>query len=126
MVTSIIDLYCKIFVNFQGDRLELFEKLKGFLKFNSAEMNSIITNSANIDIYRNEDFNPTTHGDFLFFEYFLEVYPTEIGSLETQIEIISKLLLYFWELKIYAVAACDFEDKLPQNGGYKDQKIYDP
>jgi hypothetical protein len=58
----------------------------------------------------------TPPDDFVNFRYYLEV-ENEKGGLADHIETVSKLLEGLWAQGIPAVAACDYEESLPESGG---------
>jgi hypothetical protein len=79
-------------------------------------------NSFEIDIVKNSDFNESESkkfpDGFLSFPFLIEYYFD--GEVETaDISNATVILERFWKNNISAIASCDFEDKLPENGGYK-------
>jgi hypothetical protein len=42
---------------------------------------------------------------------------------DSHIALVNKILTWLWSQKIPAVAASDYEDQLPNNGGYKSPLI---
>src|ERR1700687_2877166 len=56
---------------------------------------------------------------FLHFRCVIEIYFSPDCLAEERIALASKVLEVLWSLSLPAVAACDFEDKLPRGGGYK-------
>ncbi|MNH38473.1 hypothetical protein D3C79_995090 [compost metagenome] len=71
---------------------------------------------------RNDDFNDIRRKEildgFLFSRYLVEMEPNENVDGEAYIAMISILLEGLWSAGYKAVAACDFEDRLPNKGGY--------
>ncbi len=59
---------------------------------------------------------------FLFFSHFIEVESSELLSYII-ISLIADLMTKLWKMDIPAVCACDFEDKLPNSGGYNSKVI---
>ena len=45
------------------------------------------------------------------------------GSRPTRRTLVERLLPLLWERGIPAVAACDYEDELPEKGGYKSRAV---
>lgn len=61
---------------------------------------------------------------FLHFRFMLELYSDEDGEPEDAevaeaLELVSSLLVALWQSGIPAVAACDYEERLPWSGGSK-------
>jgi hypothetical protein len=57
---------------------------------------------------------------FLFFDHFVEVYFAPVADLDHRVAEVSKVLDHLWGLGRPAVAACDYEDKLPRRAGTAD------
>jgi hypothetical protein len=55
---------------------------------------------------------------FLYFKFIIEIEIDESIETENAAKEIGQLLVYLWS-SYSAVAACDFEELLPENGGYK-------
>ncbi|MTG99212.1 hypothetical protein NWE55_11120 [Myroides albus] len=60
---------------------------------------------------------------FLYFTIVLAYYKETDYSLD-DIYNSTLLLEKYWSNNICAIACCDFEDKLPEKGGYKSEAIY--
>jgi hypothetical protein len=120
-----MDLYCSMFVDFSGDTKGILEKISKAIPGSEIENSSIDTDKIALSVRRNDEFD-NKGVDFLFFKYIVEIDPTDESTLETQVDFISKMLTNFWDDEIKAVAACDFEDMLPNNGGYFEEKVYQP
>lgn len=56
--------------------------------------------------------------DFLYFKHYIEITPIQEQTLEEQVELVSKLLEYFWPKSYKAVAITDYEDTLPRRCDY--------
>ncbi len=67
--------------------------------------------------FENGDFKSFPDG-FLYFKYYIEI--ESDNSIE---QFISTLLNYLWQKDISAVASCDFEKTLLENGGYNSKSI---
>jgi hypothetical protein len=83
-------------------------------------------NSFEIDIVKNSDFNESESkkfpDGFLSFPFLIEYYSN--GEVKTaDIFNATVILEELWKNNIPAIASCDFEDKLPENGGYKSKNI---
>src|SRR5689334_19229069 len=80
-----------------------------------------------IDVRRNRDADSsrasTFPDGFLGFRYTLELYPSPTVDLDGRVATVSKLLNFVWSQGIPAVAACDYEDHLPNGGGYNRRSV---
>lgn len=65
---------------------------------------------------KNEEYNQQSN-DFLHFKYRLDI--DFLNETVNYVSIVGAILLFLWSNQIPAVAACDYEDNLPENGGYK-------
>ena len=86
-------------------------------------MTAVILNANGglVDVLKNDDADSSkiTHSDgFLHYPYLVETEPKEGFNRNTYVSGISRLLESLWVANFKAVAACDFEDELPRNGGY--------
>ncbi|MFN5539770.1 MAG: hypothetical protein ACK481_06925 [Candidatus Melainabacteria bacterium] len=116
------DLACMIYVDLSEN--ELIDKMLCLLS-SSTRTNSFYIDNNEILIIKNLSFDSVKRqqfpNGFLYYQQIIEVFPdeTKTVSLENQITLISKIIKYLWSEFIAAVAACDYEDKLPNNGGYR-------
>jgi len=86
------------------------------------EYSCISDNIWNLDLVRNDDFrelrrNQSPDG-FLFSRYLIEIEPNEDVGEEFYITTVSHLLNELWRGGYKAVTSCNFEDLLPNKGGY--------
>ncbi|MHA6530792.1 1,4-dihydroxy-6-naphthoate synthase [Paenibacillus sp. BAC0078] len=121
MLNDDFDPYCKIFLDTDFDRnivlASIKENIGGVL-----EQSNITNDICNFDVLRNDDFhehrrNESSDG-FLFSRYLIEIEPNEDVGTETYITSVSLLIEGLWRVGYKAVASCDFEEMLPNKGGY--------
>lgn len=78
------------------------------------------------DIIRNEDYDPNRRrqfpGGFIYFRYYIDLYVDASASVD-RAEAVTDVLEGLWDWGIPAVAACDYEDLLPHNGGYRSRAV---
>ena len=55
---------------------------------------------------------------FLYYRYFLDIDPVQDVDEADYVASVATLLTQLWQSEYKAVAACDFEDRLPRKGGY--------
>jgi hypothetical protein len=83
---------------------------------------------ADIHVEANDDYDDrkkNKRGDgFLYFglRVYIEVNPGV--ERQTLVDGVARILEHLWAQGSRAVAACDFEDELPRNGGFKDGKEF--
>lgn len=80
-----------------------------------------------IDINANDEYDKEKEKEFpdgfLYFPFSIEIDIQNDIRIEDAAREVSCLLKYLWENNYAAVAACDFEDQLPEKGGYKSKNI---
>jgi len=119
------DLACVIYSNINKNIL--MEKLRQLLS--EKDDASFYAYDNEVEILKNLDFDSVKcqqfPDGFLYFCQRIEIFPDESKrvSLENQIALVSMLLKYLWSQGVPAVAACDYEDQLPNNGGYRSAEI---
>lgn len=118
-------LYCKIYLQSELSltelQFEIAKKLHGQI-----HGYSILIENIEIDVSKSNDFDEKKSKEFpdgfLYFKYTIEVFGNN-GKIESFLNIVSCVLEFFWAKGTPAVAACDFEQALPQKGGYKSKNI---
>lgn len=108
-------LYCKIFVQGASSRDALLDILVTSVA-GERRRTGLTTSLMEIDIRKNDDHDAerARASDFLHFQFFLDVEPIPGVVRERYIREVSVLLKSLWAKGILAVAACPFEDELPQ------------
>jgi hypothetical protein len=110
------NLYCKIFIDTDADRDYVKRQIARILS-GSIDFWTIVTEFGEFDIRKNSDFDEEKRDKpkgFLFSRYYLDIDILEGTEQEFYISSIAKLLQGLWDLGYKAIAACDFEDKLPK------------
>ena len=112
------ELIIKVFINID-DKQEL-EKLVEKIDLKNKQY-------FELDILKNPDFNERIAkifpDGFLHFPYIIEYYKSEKVFDDKDINNSRTILETLWEKNIPAIAASDYEEKLPENGGYKSKKV---
>jgi hypothetical protein len=71
-------------------------------------------------IMKNDDYDPikkdVSDDGPLYYKYFLDIEPSDGVDFETYLIQIKKLIAYLREKRFKPIAACEFEDKLDQEG----------
>lgn len=114
------NLYCKIFIFASLSRQSLLELLAEITQGNLSA-GTVETPWGLLDVLRNSeaDLSKVSESDgFLFYPYFMDIEGASNGTELTFIKAISEVLEALWAKNIKAIAACDFEDKLPRKGGF--------
>lgn len=114
------DLYCAIYVNAPVTREELAALVLQIAGAENVGRYLLRLLSAEVEVRPNEDANERLRGSqengFLYYPYLLEVDALPGQSIEQQMALVSAILELLWARQFNAVAACDFEDRLPRNG----------
>jgi hypothetical protein len=115
-------LDCKIYVDTPVTADQLTRQIADVLSAKH-DVNTVYTADQTLDIVENDDFDATKRTDFpdgfLYFPYYVEIYARRDVPHQKQVDLVSALLTYFWAHGMAAVAACDYETELPNDGGYK-------
>lgn len=116
------DLYCKLFINSSMSIGELAKDISEFFDLSLDKFLSIESEYFTVDILKNKEFDEEKSKDipngFLYFPYFLDIDSTEKTEKEKYIKMIGDLMLHLWDNKCQLVASSDFEELLPNKGGY--------
>jgi hypothetical protein len=119
------ELECKIYVDAEGTKEELAKRLAPLLSA-AVQGTTLSVPCGEIDVQRNDEFDETQRLEFpdgfLNFRFLVEVYTDDAGTPHCS-HVVIQMLEYFWAQGFPAVAACDYEDDLPNGGGYKSQSI---
>lgn len=113
--------YCKIFIDTDKSRDEILGFLLDFMR--GEEEKGVISNSiCNLNVVKNDDYNEHQKqiypDGFLYFRYYLEMEPEHDTRFSIYTSFVAELLEELWRRNLKAVAACDFEELLPEKGGY--------
>lgn len=116
-------IYCTGDINLEDLKLSIENLING-TKITSTYFK---TTFYEISIHKNDEFDPSKQihfpDGFLFFKFLIDIEFEPTVVLKDRAFEISKLLHWFWSSKMPAVASCDFEDLLTNNGGYKSTTI---
>lgn len=122
MIDNTFDLYCKIYLDTDLDRDLVLSTITGIVGGEHEEYFSLVNDIFNLDVIRNDDFHELRRNaapdGFLFSRYLLDIEPNEHIDSDTYINMVACLLEGLWRLGKKAVASCDFEDMLPNRGGF--------
>lgn len=79
-----------------------------------------------VEVQKNADYDSNRRrlfpDGFVYFRYTLDLYLSDT-PVERQAKVVSRLLNTLWDWGFPAVAACAFEDRLPEHGGYQSRAI---
>jgi hypothetical protein len=123
-----MDKYCKIFISIDTPYQSLISMIEDRYRLKSDGLGRISSDHFDIDFNINEDFDYEESllfpDGFLYFKYYLDIFfSPNIEDGHIIISMISDLLVWLWENSYPAVAACDYEDLLPEKGGYGSPNI---
>jgi hypothetical protein len=119
------DLNCKIYVETPMERGELARQV-GVLIKGEVERFTVMSACGELDVQRNEEFDEERRAEFpdgfLYFRYVVEVYSSPGNEAQCR-HVVAKIVGYLWSNDIPCVAACDYEEELPNRGGYKSPAV---
>lgn len=120
-------LDCIIYCTGQISLQELRIRLAALSGTKNIEVSFIENGFYELSVYNNDAFNLITQKDFpdgfMNFKFIVEVGFNSDSKIDQAVAVVSKLLKWLWEIKMPAVASCDYEDLLPENGGYNSTAI---
>ena len=113
-----LDLFCRVNVHSEmphGEFVSFLARSVGGVN----RMNSITTNLLDISVDDNDGFDAakssTGQNRWLYFRYTLEIDPIANVAPGDYLAAIGTLVKLLWSSGMDAVAACEFEEQLPQN-----------
>lgn len=120
------DLDCKIYFDASNGPdlilaiLQAGDFFRGLFSF-SGHFGTLQSRFGEMDVQVNEDADERKAASFpdgfLHFAQVLEFYPRQDVPFEERKTLMSALLRGLWAKSVPAVAACDYENELPENGG---------
>lgn len=114
------NLYCKIYINTAHSRGAVLEFLSKIVSGVICHRRTVASRYLDLDVVVNKSFSVpglNNEDEFLSYPIYLDVEPNSRASAIEYIVAVSELLQGLWAAGFDAVAACDFEDKLPRRGG---------
>jgi len=82
--------------------------------------------SLEVEVLKNEDYDSNRRRQFpdgfIYFRYTLDLY-MNAASVKQKAAITTRLIERLWDWGYPAVAACAYEDRLPERGGYRSHAI---
>lgn len=111
--------YCRILV--KGLRGEDVHPLVMGLFEGTFEMHTMTVGSLDVEVRRNPDLQESAESpdDFVLWPVQVEIEPVTPRGEDSMVETVTRILEALWGAKAQAVAACDFEDELPWDGGIR-------
>lgn len=110
------DLYCKLFIDFNGSQDELVDKVIQIVKGNRKRTRSVESSIAEIDVNNNEDYNEeisfVEDDGFLYSKYYLDIEPIDDIGQSEYILGMKKFVNNLIELGYNVVVASEFEEEL--------------
>ncbi|CAN5249420.1 hypothetical protein BH11BAC6_BH11BAC6_03190 [soil metagenome] len=121
-------LECSVYTTASLTVSELRKAVSVFVKATLIKDSSFqVAPTFEISIRKNDEYNQVLQKSFpdgfLNFRFIIDIGFNENNNLNDCVKMINKLLQWFWENNISAVASYDHEDLLVKNGGYKSKLI---
>ena len=129
------ELSCRLFVHPPAELSQraLADLVAGLVSGNLAGTSfapAVTTPIATWELRKNTDFDPdkiTACPDgFLYFRQSWELYAVAATKREECAAQVGRVLEWCWTQGWPAVAACEYEDLLPRNGGFKSPEAFSP
>ena len=118
-----MDNFCRIYTTGLLTINDLKFQISELLDLKKTSISNFASEFVHVWITTNDEFDKRREMEFpdgfLYFKYSIEFDFKDEEVKEFQVDLISKTLEWLWEQDMAAVAACDYEEKLPQSGGYK-------
>lgn len=108
--------YCAVYVRGLPDRDRMAE-LVAQATAGRLHAETVYCDGIEIDVRANPDHDPAEH-EFVFWPIKLDICIDPATPTSRRVEITAGLLTRLWSSGHDAVAACDYEDELPNQGGY--------
>lgn len=118
---------CIIYATCELD-LEIFrEEISAYLNLKITSTSFFESDFFALSIIKNQDFDKVDQcsfpDGFLYFKFIIEVGFRGENLNVSYINFLSKLLNWLWVKGVSAVASCDYENQLLNNGGYKNESL---
>ena len=122
-----MDRYCTLYVNDKLDLKRLIDSINGLIGSNIKAFDSIRSDDFAIVFTLNGGYNAILEkvfpDGFLFFKYRLEISFEDNVNISFCVEMVGKILVHLWKEGVTAIASADYEETLPEKGGYKSYLI---
>lgn len=120
-------MFCRIYVystKIEGE--ELLDEIREFMNVKLVDGKYIEKESFSLEVRRNDEFDSKKSiafpDGFLYFPLNIEIDFAD-EYLPKAASAIGNLLKFLWVRNYPAVASCQFEELLPENGGYKNTNV---
>lgn len=106
---------------------ELRIKIAAFIGSDKIEVSFIEKDFYELSVYVNDEFDANGQVNFpdgfLYFRFIIDVGFNPNSEISKCVDEISKILKWLWGEGIPSVASCDYEDLLPEKGGYNSKLV---
>ena len=124
------DIYdCNLYIDADEEISILLQNIANLFDTKSID-NKICVDKGILYLCKNNKFHKINKKNpedgFLFYQYFIKAKPNALFGEENAVQFISTILNFFWSKGYPAIAFCDYENNLPNRGGYKSPNIPNP
>jgi hypothetical protein len=121
-------MFCRIYVTGKDiNRESLLASVCNLLQAELVDDVYIEGNGYSMEVRANDDYDEEKEkvfpDGFLFFPFCVEIEFQDNVLIDDIVKHVSEILTFLWGNNFTAIASCDFEHLLPENGGYKSRKI---
>ncbi len=124
------DYECNLYIDADADISTFLQNIATLINASDVESDSVHIHEGDVLISKNENYHCTNkkspEDGFLFYRYKLLINPNRTLGKKNAINLVTKLLNYAWSEDYPAVAACNYESELPNDGGYKSENVPTP
>ena len=121
-------MFCRIYISgVNVDGKSLLISVCTLLKGDLIDNTYVEKKGYSVEVRPNEEYDEKKEkifpDGFLYFPYSVEIDIHDDVDKVCAAEEMSEILRFLWRNGYTAIASCDFEDLLPENGGYKSKNI---
>jgi hypothetical protein len=121
-------MFCRIYISdLKEKHNSLIEELSKLFEVWKLDDSNLKVGELNLELRKSKDFDKIKLEEypdgFIYFPFIIEIYSDDDVEIGSAPEIVGKILKYLWAERIAAIASCDFENLLPENGGYKSKNV---
>lgn len=120
-ISTMRTMDCKILIDWRKDTEELSYLISN-LTGGILAIKTVCSDDFEIDVIRNDDYNPSGTNDedgFLYFSHYCEIYRAQNTAKADSIDLVTTISRNLKAMSVRVVPACDFENELPDDIRFK-------
>ena len=121
-------MFCRIYITRKPIlRQELLISISNLYRSELVRNLYIERDGFSLDVTKNDEYDENKSkifpDGFLYFPFSIEIDFSDEISEESAAKDVGELLEFLWKNNYTAIASCDFEEILPESGGYRSRNI---